>query len=268
VSGSVQESDREDGVIWEFRLEGGALRYVGTATRTHGSRLLDVMIDAGGVAVAVGEYKTLLVRNSGEASFHLPPSLMLDTATSTGGDSEIERAIPTGDPTTPHFVGGVFRLYTGDAASGRFAASSLTLLSGETLSFTGLGARSSTQGLELWATGQPPTVYFRGPRDPMFRQLDPDLPPRYAPCLATGMTIPGRIFDLALSSQAAYLRTDCSALLRIRRSDHCTSTVLPPGGSVDLEPDTLALRPLDLTAGVLTVIRSGHHIDELDLGGE
>jgi hypothetical protein len=268
VSGAAQESDREDGVIWEFRLEAGAFRYVGTATRTRGRRLLDVMIDPHGVAVAVGEYRTLLVRESGEASFHLPTLAALETANSTTGASEVERVIATGDPMNPHFVGAVFRLFTGDAMTGQFASSELRPLSGETLSFTGLGAKSSTAGLELWAVGQPPSLYFRGPHDPTFGLVDPDLPPRYAKCLATGMTVPGHISDLALSSQAAYLRTDCSAVLRIRRSDHCVSTILPQDGTVVLEPDGFALRPLDLTDGLLTVIRSGDHIDELDLGGE
>jgi hypothetical protein len=267
VSGAVQETDREDGVIWEFRLEGGVLRYVGTATKTRGSRLLDVMIDARGVAVTVGEYRTMLVRSSGEASFHSPPNLMLDTATSTGGDSEIERVIQTGNPTTPHFVGAVLRLHTGDASNGRFTTA-LSLPREETVSFTGLGAHSSTAGLELWAAADPTMVYFRGPRDPDFHLLALDLPPRYAPCRATGMNVPGKISDLALSSQAAYLRTDCSALLRVRRADHCTSTLLPPGGKVDLEPDGIGLRPLDLTNGMLTVIRPGGQIDELDLGSE
>jgi hypothetical protein len=257
------------GALWDLELAATAtawsIRSVRTASSSPVGKLLDARFDLSGRAYVMGEEHRLWVREPGSAAFlsvAAPPT----PVEPSGSRSEFELMIPTGYPSGPHLIAGVFRLWLGDLERGSYHEADLVGPSADALSFICLTATKSLDGMDvdLWAVGHESsadTLWKGHASDGAFAEAALDLPLAYS-CPLDNRKRPTSMYFAALSGDALYVATDCNAVLRVRRSDSCVSLIRTTDS---VGPASFPMRALDTAGGFLTVVSDGGAIYELPL---
>ncbi len=194
-----------------------------------------VHFDASGATLVAGDRGLVLARE-GDGPFVVHA---IDTERVSGLRLPFQRIVDTGDPERPHALLTATAIYVGDARRGRLEPLPGRLGAGTAFKASALAAIRENGRTELWATGRDPGLVklFRGDLERGMALLFPPLPPSLAVCSGQEPgTLLGEANGVVLTTEHAFLPTDCGVLLRIRRRDLCTSLVplradLPPGPS-------------------------------------
>lgn len=216
----------ELGTVWEVSIGAEGLEGAETSTRAAGHELTSVAVDRLGRTIVTGTDGLVFVRDRGSSAFVRAPSL--PTHEPRGERADLDHVIALVGPGAMHALAGVFRIFSGDVTVPNVDFEELAGLAGQTTRFRSLA--EAPDG-ELWVVSRP-SALLRGRVGEGFTRVEPRLPPSYAPCVDQTGEAPIEWRAVALDDRHAYVVTECSALLRIRRSDLCTSVVTRPGGQV------------------------------------
>lgn len=235
--GGVSTS-RAIATIWELKLSAAGIRFVSTATiagpELDGVFINGIAIDASGTALAVANPSLLLIRPAFASIFTIAPEAIAGEA-----GVEFQHAISTGLSARPFLLSeNRGRLLLGNAATHDWLIfRRLDRVS--QVRYQSLAA--SADGRELWAGGLRSGLRRVGNGD--WTLIEAELPPRYRCANVSGARILFENIDsvsaVAIGPEAAYVVSEgCSAALRLRRSDLCTSMITSsplPAGSPPVE---------------------------------
>lgn len=242
--------------VWELELSSAGLRFITTATIAWGTRAVgdavrDLAIDASGTVVGVGEPGSVLIRLLGNRDFAVRPR-----PDGAAPDAFFRRVIASGIAQKPHLIGSdEGKLYLGDARTSEWTYFKRSDRF-NTLRFDGL---ASAPG-EMWAVGHIGTM-FRKLGSAEWGRVQLELPPRFIPCSSgaggeRSATLVSHVVEVALDAEHAYLVTDnCTATLRVRRSDLCVSVLTHP--DLPISTSNLDYTSASLLDGMLLVAGSG-----------
>ena len=218
----VGDNANGDGAIWDLALSAAGLQMIGTSTiaaATRPERLWDITIDHRGRHIVTGEVGTVLVREPPAVHFAPAPRLPTDKSTRI--------VMATGVDARPHLAGvDDGRLFEGDLVSGLWEEHPV---GGRAESVHLLAIDLTDNAEEVWVAGWKGLLLRRLGRDP-WQTIEPAFPVAYEPCTAGGGELPkvigGDLEGVTLDDEHAYvLSENCNAVLRLRRSDLCSSVV-------------------------------------------
>ncbi|MFO0728394.1 MAG: hypothetical protein U1E65_31755 [Myxococcota bacterium] len=238
------------GLVWRFRRVGRGLIAVGTGTITDPAphALKSIALDAAGGLVAGGDLGTVLSADPARDPGLFVPSAALRTTASdllfratTMGVADLISVLSTGDAGRSILLGGSNgRVIVGNPRLDQWSLA----FDGGALDPAYLNAHifGLARGPgELWAVAGDGVLFRKlgeGPGERVLLRPPPDFE-RCTVFAASSISI-DTLFDVVTDETHAYLIVhNCSALIRLRKSDDAVSVIAQPGIAIDRSDDEL-----------------------------